>query len=83
MSDLPELVRWESDRFADGAWLGDWYVGSLIAIGNAFVLNLYLPGTEKASLVRTEHNSAEDARAYAEHRVRDFLAFARLAPLEG
>ena len=75
MSDQTTLIRWETDRFASSAYLGDWYLGALFQLAeDKFSLALVLPTYQG----RTDHSTREGAQAYAEHRVREFLDFAQL-----
>lgn len=74
MTELPLLIRWDADRFADGAFLGEWYIGSVMEIGDHWMATIILP--DKTG--RTEHPTREDAQIYAEQRVREFLEFTQL-----
>lgn len=76
MSDLPELIRWEANLFAEAAYLGGWYIGALYeADSTHFVMRLDLPDKGHQ---RTPHGTREGAKAFAEQRVREFLAHAQL-----
>lgn len=75
MNNLPKLIRWDEDRFADSAYLGEWYIGSIMEIGARWSAAIVLPGGKAE---RTDHGTRAEARAYAERCVREFLAFAQL-----
>jgi hypothetical protein len=75
MTELPLLIRWEADHFAESAYLGDWYLGALFQLAeDKFSLALVLPTVQE----RTDHSTREAAQAFAEKRVREFLAFTQL-----
>lgn len=75
MTQLPLLLRWDTDHFAESAYLGDWYLGALFQLAeDKFSLSLVLPTYQG----RTDHSSREAAQAAAEKRVREFLDFAQL-----
>jgi hypothetical protein len=75
MTELPLLVRWEADHFAESAYLGEWYLGALFQLAeDKFSLAIALPD----GAARTDHNTREAAQAFAEKRVREFLTFTQL-----
>jgi hypothetical protein len=74
VSTQPKLIRWNCDRFADSAYLGKWYIGSIMEIGDHWSAAITLPNNAE----RTEHPTREAAQDYAEQRVREFLDFTQL-----
>lgn len=70
-----KLIRWDEDRFADAAYLGEWYIGSAMEIGDHWSVAITLPGRERVPFT---FPTREEAREHAEKRVREFLTFAQL-----
>lgn len=72
------LIRWEEGRYAESAYLGEWYLGAILHPAlDLFVLQCVLPNIPSESM-RSEHGTREGAKEFAEHRVREFLAWAGL-----